>query len=166
MANRKRMILAVVAAAAVAIAVVFLFPSKEEKVNKQFALAEKYLLREEGESVITLATKAGNLAELASNPCFLDTPIPMLSGSMSRQEITSTVARLRMEFSTLTVRFDEQKRRIEFPESDRAEVLQFASLSGESRNVGAIDQQYEVTCTLEEIDGDWLFPSVKAVLLQ
>jgi len=153
MVNRKWAFAVVIAAAV--FGAFTLFPSEETKVKKQFSLLAAYACKEEGEKILTMAEKMRNLEFLFSEPCEIEAPPYLLSGSLKRAEIAGLAARARLHFSHLTMEFHDLS--LSFPEEGTARAVVTGKVNGETISGEAVHEVREIECILKKSQDQWLF---------
>lgn len=140
---------------------VFLFPSEEKKVKKQFALLSEWISKDPNESPLTMAHRVKNIGTLFAENCELREPVHPLSGSYTREEITSIALRGRAHFSNLSLAFYDLN--ISFPGEGVAKVIVTGKLTGKSSSGEQMDEVRELECLLKKIENKWLFNQFKVV---
>lgn len=158
--TRYIIIAALVVTIGIAASVSF-FESEEKKVRKQFSSLAQWASKERGENTFTMALKIQNLGSLFAEDCALRSHINSISGSYTRQEITSLAGRGRLQFSQLSVRFHDHQ--IEFPEKDLARVLVTGQLSGTLKGEDIVDDTLELEVGLKKFQDKWLFTAFEVV---
>ena len=147
-----------------ALAVLYLFPNEEKKVRKQFESLSRYVTKEPGEDLFSMANRIENIGKLFAQKCqfkiegdaFYD-----FSGNYSREEVAGYALRGRSYFSNLSLKFHDLK--IEFPEKGVAKVRLTAVLSGKSTGGEQVDEAREFLCVLLKIEKQWLFSQFEGV---
>jgi hypothetical protein len=157
-----RYILLAVLIVTVGIVVVFYFlPSEEKKVRKQFHLLSEGVLKSLEENAFTMLQKMKNIGALFDEHCELKAPSQSLSGSYTRQEISTYAGSARSFFSQLDLKFYDFH--IVFPEKEVAKVTLTARLTGRSTAGEQVDETRELECILKKIEKKWLFSSIEVV---
>jgi hypothetical protein len=157
-----RYILLAVLIVTVGIVVVFYFlPSEEKKVRKQCHLLSEGMLKSPEENAFTMLQKMKNIGALFDEHCELKAPSQSLSGSYTRQEISTYAGSARSFFSQLDLKFYDFH--IVFPEKEVAKVTLTARLTGRSTAGEQVDETRELECILKKIEKKWLFSSIEVV---
>ena len=144
--------------------VYYLLPSEEKKVRKRFDLLSRYVSKEPGEDLLSMAARVKNIGSLFSNPNEFKIegdPFYSFSGSYSREEVSAYALRGRAYFSKLSLKFSDLK--IEFPEADAARVSFTARLTGKSMGGEDVDEPREMRSILKKIEKNWLFSVFEVV---
>jgi hypothetical protein len=142
-------------------ALVFFFPSEEKRVKKQFALLAERISKDSGENAFVMAQKVKNIGALFAESCDLKEPVHSLSGSYTREEITSIALRGRAYFLNLSLKFYDLN--ISFPEKEEARVNLTAKLTGKTTSGEYIDEIHELVSILKKIEKKWLFSQFEVV---
>ena len=161
MVKIKYLIIAILAVGIGVWATVYLFPSEERKVKKQFNLLSEWVSKDSGENTFTMAHKTRNLGSLFAEKFELKTEIESMSGSYTSEEISSYAARGRFMFSYLSLSFYDLG--ISFPEKGIAKVTLTARLKGRSTTGENFDETHELECILKKIEKRWLFSHAEMV---
>ena len=157
-----RYILLAVLIVIIGIVVVFyLLPSEEKKVKKQFHLLGEGVLKSPEENAFTMLQKMKNIGALFDEHCELRAPSQFLSGSYTRQEISTYAGSARSSFSRLDLKFYDFH--IVFPEREVAKVTLTARLTGMSTAGEQVDETRELECILKKIEKKWLFSAIDVV---
>ncbi len=151
---------ALVGLAAISVAL-YLFPSEEKKVKKQFGLLSEWVSKEPGESPITMAYKIKNIGTLFDGTCEFKIPAYSFSGSYTREEISSYAGSGRLSFSQLDLKFYDFV--IAFPDKGIAKVTLTAKVRGKSSSGEYIDEAHELGSVLKKIEKKWLFSKFEVV---
>jgi hypothetical protein len=146
----------------IGIVVVFYFlPSEEKKVKKQFHLLGEGVLKSPEENAFIMLQKMKNIGALFDEHCELKAPSQSLSGSYTRQEISTYAGSARSYFSQLDLKFYDFQ--IVFPEKEVAKVTLTARLTGRSTAGEQADETRELECILKKIEKKWLFSQIEVV---
>jgi hypothetical protein len=157
-----RYILPAVLIVIIGIVVVFYFlPSEEKKVKKQFHLLGEGVLKSPEENAFIMLQKMKNIGALFDEHCELKAPSQSLSGSYTRQEISTYAGSARSYFSQLDLKFYDFQ--IVFPEKEVAKVTLTARLTGRSTAGEQADETRELECILKKIEKKWLFSQIEVV---
>ena len=157
-----RYILLAVLIVTVGIVVVFYFlPSEEKKVRKQCHLLSEGVLKSPEENAFTMLQKMKNIGALFYEHCELKAPSQSLSGSYTRQEISTYAGSARSFFYQLDLKFYDFH--IVFPEKEVAKVTLTARLTGRSTAGEQVDETRELECILKKIEKKWLFSAIEVV---
>jgi len=144
------------------IAVIYYFlPSEEKKVKKQFQLLSERVQKSPEENALTMLQKMKNIGALFDEHCELKAPSQSLSGSYSRQEISTYAGSARSVFSELDLKFYDFH--IVFLEREVAKVTLTARLTGRSTAGEQVDEIRELECVLKKIEKRWLFSAIEVV---
>ncbi len=161
MVTPRRLVVALLALLIGIFAAARLFPSDESKVKKQFRLLSKWVSRYPSEDPITAVSKAQRLRSLLADNVALKTHIDSLSGDFTSGDLTGLVARLRLQFSRLSVKFYDL--RIEFPEEGTATAVLTANVTGRMTDGGYVDEAHELECVLKKKENRWLFSACEVI---
>ena len=146
----------------IGIAVIYYFlPSEEKKVRKQFQLLSEKVQKFPEENALTMLRKMKNIGPLFDEHCELKAPSQFLSGSYSRQEISTYAGSARSVFSQLDLKFYDFH--IVFLEREVAKVTLTARLTGRSTAGEQVDEIRELECVLKKIEKRWLFSAIEVV---
>ena len=161
MVKIKYPIIAVLIVAIGLLAKVFLFPSEEKKVKRQFALLSEWVSKDPGESTFTMAHNVKSIGALFAENCDLKAPVHSLSGSYTREEITGIALQGRNQFLSLSLKFYDLQ--ISFPEKGVANVTLTGKLTGKSTFGEYVDETRELECLLKKSEKKWLFSQFEVV---
>jgi hypothetical protein len=161
MVKIKTILIAVLMVMVGILATVFFFPSEEKKVKKQFALLSEWVSKDPGESMFTLAHKMKSIATLFAESCELIAPVHSLSGTYTREEISSIALRSRAQFFDLSLKFYDLN--ISFPEEGVAKVNLTGRLTGKSALGEYVDETRELDCLLKKIENKWRFSQLEVI---
>ena len=146
----------------IGIAVIYYFlPSEEKKVRKQFQLLSERVQKSPEENALSILQKMKNIGALFDEYCELKAPSQSLSGSYSRQEISTYAGSARSVFSQLDLKFYDFH--IVFLEREIAKVTLTARLTGRSTAGEQVDEIRELECVLKKIEKRWLFSAIEVV---
>ena len=146
----------------IGVAVIYYFlPSEEKKVRKQFQLLSEGVRKSPEENAFTVLQKMKNIGALFDEHCELKAPSQSLSGSYSRQEISTYAGSARSVFSQLDLKFYDFH--IVFLEREVAKVTLTARLTGRSTAGEQVDEIRELECVLKKIEKRWLFSAIEVV---
>ena len=109
---------------------VTVFPSEEKRVRKQFNLLSEWVSKSPEENTFVMLQKMRNVGSLFDEHCELKTDYPSLSGSYTREEISTYVGSAHSHVSRLDLKFYDLQ--IVFPEKEVAKVTLTARLTGRS----------------------------------
>jgi hypothetical protein len=137
-----------------------LLPGEEKEIRKQLAVFERTAAKKSDEQPVESLLKARRIAGLFNDPCQFSVDAADFTGTFSRQQIMERINLVRASYGSVTVKLYDIA--IEFPEENRAAVRLTLRLSGQSREHAVADVQ-ETLATLEKIEGDWLFTTVRIV---
>src|SRR4030042_1718274 len=151
-------VLVVVAGIGVAL---YLFPSEEKKVKKQFRLLSEWVSKEQGESPITMVYKIKNIGALFDGTCEFNIPAYSFSGTYTPEEISSYAAQGRLSFSQLDLKFYDLD--IVFQEKRIAKVTLTAKVTGKSSSGEYLNEAHELESLLKKVEKRWLFSKIEVV---
>ena len=147
-----------------ALAVFYFFPSEEKKVRKQFESLSRYVTKEPGEDLLSMANRTQNIGKLFAQECQFNIEgdsFYAFSGNYSREDVAGYALRGRSYFSNLSLKFHDLK--IEFPEKGVAKVRLTAVLSGKSTGGERVEDAREFLCVLQKIERRWLFSRFEGI---
>jgi hypothetical protein len=102
-----------------------------------------------------------DIGTLFFEPCELKVPDQSLSGSFTRQEISTYAGSARSHSSQLDLKFHDLH--IEFPEKEVAKVTLTGRLIGKSTTGERVDEVRELECILRKVENEWLFSRIEVV---
>jgi hypothetical protein len=137
------------------------FPSEEKRVKKQFRLLSEWVSKSTEENAFTMLQRMKDIGSLFDAHCKLKVPDQSLSGSYTREEISTYAGSARSHASQLDLRFYDLQ--IAFPEKEVAEVTLTARLTGRSTAGEQMDETRELECLLKKIEKKWLFSRINVV---
>ena len=143
------------------VVVITLIPSEEKRVKRQFDLLSEWVSKSPEENAFTMLQKIRNIGTLFDEHCEMRAPDQSLSGSYTRQEISTYAGSARSHVSQLDLRFYDL--RIIFPEKEVARVNLTARLTGRSTAGERVDETRELECVLKKIDKRWLFSQIEVI---
>ena len=143
------------------LAAVIFFPNEEKRVKKQFNLLSEWVSKPPDENTFTLLQKMKNIGTLFDEHCELKVPDQSLSGSYTREEISTYAGSARSHASQLDLKFYDLH--IVFPEKEVAKVNLTARLTGKSTAGEQVDETRELECVLRKIEKKWLFSQIEVV---
>lgn len=138
-----------------------LFPSEEKRVKKQFHLLSKWVSKSTEENAFTMLQRMKDIGSLFDAECELKVPDHSLSGTYTREEISTYAGSARSHVSQLDLKFYDLK--IVFPENEVAKVTLTARLTGKSTAGEQIYETRELECLLRKIEKKWLFSQIEVV---
>lgn len=138
-----------------------LIPSEEKRVKRQFHLLSEWVSKSPEENAFTMLQRMKNIGTLFDEQCEIKAPDQSLSGSYTRQEISTYAGSARSHVSQLDLNFYDL--RIIFPEKGIARVNLTARLKGRSTAGERVDETRELECVLRKIDKKWLFSQIEVV---
>ncbi len=145
----------------VSVIAITVFPSEEKKIRKQFRLLSEWVSKSQEENAFVLLQKMRSVGSLFDEHCELRTDYPSLSGSYTREEISTYVGSARSHVSRLDLTFYDLQ--ITFPEKEAAKVTLTARLTGWSTAGEQMDEIRELECRLKKIEKKWLFSQIEVV---
>jgi hypothetical protein len=160
MVEKKYLFMGVVVLAVAIVAIIF-FPTETGRVKKQFRSLTKWIAKKPDESNITMALKIKNIKTVFAPTCQLDIPAEDFSGAYSAKEVAQNAAAARSQFSEISLKFYDLE--VDFPEEETAKASTTAKLTGFTTEGDAIEETHELECTLQKIEGSWLFTEVEVV---
>jgi hypothetical protein len=137
------------------------FPSEEKRVRKQFNLLSEWVSKSPEENAIVMLQKMRDIGSLFDEHCELKTDYPSLSGSYTREEISTYAGSTRSNVSRLDLKFYDLQ--IVFPEKEVAKVTLTSRLTGRSTTGEQMDETRELECLLKKIEKKWLFSAIEVV---
>ena len=143
------------------VVVITLIPSEEKRVKRQFDLLSEWVSKSPEENAFTMLQKIRNIGTLFDEHCEMRAPDQSLSGSYTRQEISTYAGSARSHVSQLDLKFYDL--RIIFPEKEVARVNLTARLTGRSTAGERVDETRELECILRKIDKKWLFSQIEVI---
>jgi len=143
------------------VVVITLIPSEEKRVKRQFDLLSEWVSKSPEENAFTMLQKIRNIGTLFDEHCEMKAQDQSLSGSYTRQEISTYAGSARSHVSQLDLRFYDL--RIIFPEKEVARVNLTARLTGRSTAGERVDETRELECILRKIDKKWLFSQIEVI---
>jgi hypothetical protein len=143
------------------VVVFYFFPNEEKKVKKQFQLLSEGVSKSPEENAFTLLQKMKNIGALFHEHCELKAPGQSLSGSYTREEISTYAGSARSYFSQLDLKFYDFH--ILFPEKEMTKVTLTARLTGRSTAGEQVDETRELECILKKIEKKWLFHRIEVI---
>jgi len=138
-----------------------LFPSEEKKVKKQFHLLSEWVSKSTEENAFTMLQRMKDIGSLFNAQCELKVPDQSLSGTYTREEISTYAGSARSHVSQLDLKFYDLD--IGFPEKGVAKVTLTARLTGRSTTGEQTDDTRELECVLKKIENKWLFSQIEVV---
>lgn len=138
-----------------------LMSSEEKRVKRQFHLLSEWVSKSPEENALTMLQKMKNIGTLFDEQCEMKAPDQSLSGSYTRQEISTYAGSARSHVSQLDLNFYDL--RIIFPEKEIARVNLTARLTGRSTAGERVDETRELECVLRKIDKKWLFSQIEVI---
>ena len=136
-------------------------PSEEKRVKRQFYLLSEWVSKSPEENAFTMLQKMKNIGTLFDEHCEMKIPDQSLSGSYSRQEVSTYAGSARSYVSQLDLKFYDL--RIIFPEKEIARVNLTARLTGRSTAGERMDETRDLECVLRKIDKRWLFSQIEVI---
>jgi len=143
------------------IAAYFFLQSDEAKIRYQLRLLTELVSKKGEESAVTIAQKARKTGFLFTEDSEYESKRHAYSGKYSRQDISRQTAAARAQFASLTLKLRDIT--IDFPSGKTARVVLTASVTGETRAGGKMDDTHEIELMLEKIGREWLISHVKVV---
>jgi hypothetical protein len=138
-----------------------LFPSEEKRVKKQFRLLSEWVSKSTEENAFTMLQRMKDIGSLFDAQCELKVPDQSLSGTYTREEISTYAGSARSHVSQLDLKFYDFD--IAFPEKGLAKVILTARLTGRSTAGEQTDDTRELECVLKKIEKKWLFSQIEVV---
>jgi hypothetical protein len=143
------------------LASVIFFPSEEKRVKKQFHLLSEWVSKSPEENAFALLQKMKNIGTLFDEHCEMKAPSQSLSGSYTREEISTYAGSARSHLSQLNLKFYDLH--IVFPEKETTKVTLTAKLTGKSMAGEQVDETQELDCVLKKIEKKWLFHRIEVI---
>ncbi len=138
-----------------------LIPSEEKKIRKQFHFLSEWVSKSPEENAFTMFQKMKNIGTLFNEHCDMKVPDQSLSGSYTREEISTYAGSARSHVSQLDLNLYDL--RIVFPEKEVAKVNLTARLTGRTAAGERVDEIRELECVLRKIDKKWLFNQIEVI---
>ncbi len=138
-----------------------LFPSEEKRVKKQFRLLSEWVSKSPEENAFTLLQRMKNIGTLFDMHCKLKVPDQSLSGTYTREEISTYAGSARSHVSQLDLKFYDLQ--VVFPEKELAKVTLTARLTGLSTAGERMDETRELECLLRKIENKWFFSQIEVI---
>jgi hypothetical protein len=139
----------------------YFFPNEERKVKKQFNLLSEWVSKSPDENAFAMLQKMKNIGTLFDGHCELKAPSQSLSGSYTREEISTYAGSARSQLSQLDLKFYDFH--IHFPEKEIAKVTLTGRMTGRSSTGEQVDETRELECVLKKIERKWLFSQIEVV---
>ncbi len=156
----KYLVVAFIVVAGIVVAIM-LIPSEEKRVRKQFHLLSERVSKSPEENPFTMLQKMKDIGALFDEHCDMKVSDQSLSGSYTRQEISTYAGSARSYVAQLDLKFYDL--RIIFPEKEVARVNLTARLTGRSTAGERVDETRELECVLRKVDKQWLFSEIEAI---
>ena len=141
--------------------VVAVFPSEEKRVKKQFRLLSEWVSKSTEENAFTMLQRMKDIGGLFDAHCELRVPDQSLSGSYTREEISTYAGSARSQASQLDLKFYDLQ--VVFPGKEVAKVTLTARLTGRSTAGERMDETRELECLLRRIEKKWLFTQIEVI---
>src|SRR4030042_2734583 len=138
-----------------------LFPSEEKRVKKQFHLLSEWVSKSTEENAFTMLQRMKDIGSLFNAQCELKVPDQSLSGTYTREEISTYAGSARSHVSPLDLTFYDFH--IAFPEKGVAKVTLTARLTGGSTTGEQTDDPRDMGCVRKKIENKWLFSQIEVV---
>jgi hypothetical protein len=139
----------------------YLFPSEEKKIKKQFRLLAEWVSKDPGENTLTTAYKIRNIGTLFDKSCEFEIPAYSFSGDYTPDDISGYAAQGRLLSSQLHLKFYDLA--ITFPENGIAKVTLTARLTGKLSVGDTLDETHELESVLKKTEKKWLFSRFEVV---
>lgn len=143
------------------IAAYFFMQSEETRIKRQLHLLTELVSKDGEEPAITLAQKARKTGFLFTEICEYESRSHAYSGRYTRQDISRQTAAARAQFASLKLKLWDLN--IDFPSRKTASVVLTASVTGETKAGGEVNDTHEIELRLEKIGREWLISHVKIV---
>jgi len=137
------------------------FPSEERRVKKQFRLLSEWVSKSTEENAFTMLQRMKDIGGLFDAHCELRVPDQSLSGSYTREEISTYAGSARSQASQLDLKFYDLQ--VVFPGKEVAKVTLTARLTGRSTAGERMDETRELECLLRRIEKKWLFTQIEVI---
>ena len=137
------------------------FPSEERRVKKQFRLLSEWVSKSTEENAFTMLQRMKDIGGLFDAHCELRVPDQSLSGSYTREEISTYAGSARSQASQLDLKFYDLQ--VVFPGKEVAKVTLTARLTGRSAAGERMDETRELECLLRRIEKKWLFTQIEVI---
>jgi len=157
----KHLLVSAVIVVAGIVVIITLIPSEEKRVKRQFAFLSEWVSKSPEENAFTMLQKMKNIGTLFDERCEMKIPDQSLSGSYTRQEVSTYAGSARSYVSQLDLKFYDL--RIIFPEKEIAKVDVTARITGRSTAGEQMDETRELECVLRKLDKQWLFSQIEVI---
>ncbi|MGZ3567933.1 MAG: hypothetical protein ACXU9W_03990 [Thermodesulfobacteriota bacterium] len=157
----KHLLVSSVIVVAGIVVIITLIPSEEKRVKRQFALLSEWVSKSPEENAFTMLQKMKNIGTLFDERCEMKIPDQSLSGSYTRQEVSTYAGGARSYLSQLDLKFYDLH--IIFPEKEMAKVNVTARITGRSTAGERMDETRELECVLRKLDKQWLFSQIEVI---
>jgi gas vesicle protein len=161
MVKKRYLLIGVLIAILGSVVAIVVFPSEEKKVRKQFRLLSEWVSKSPEQNAFTMLQKMRSVGSLFDEHCELKTDYPSLSGSYTREEISTYVGSAHSHVSRLDLKFYDLQ--IVFSEKEVAKVTLTARLTGRSTAGEQMDEVRELECRLKKIEKKWLLSAIEVV---
>jgi len=140
---------------------IYFFPSEKKRIRRQFATLSAWAAKEGEESQLVIGRKIQQLRSILADSIRVDAPAYDTAGTYNADDIAQRATIGRSQYSTLSLRFFDME--IEILDAYTARVLTTARLTGTSREGEHIQETHEVDCTLQKLEGTWVFTACEVV---
>jgi len=161
MVTLRTIVIAVVVAAAGVTALFWYFQSDTAKIRKQFKAIAEAASKDAGEHELTAAAGARKIGRMFAENCRIEIPAYDISRTYAREDIPGRIMGARSRYSEISMRFHDLD--IRFPSEQTARVHFTAYVEALRITGERVREGHEITCRLEQIEGDWLIHQIEAV---
>ncbi len=161
MVNRKVVIWIVCAVILAVAAWVFLLPSEEKRVKRQFSRLCAEVGKAPNEGMLETALRLRRAEALFAPSCLVEIGEQWIDGATDAASLVAQGFQARMQFASMTLGFSDFK--IAFPKDDQASCEVIAKLVGVATSGGNVDEAREMVWELRKLDGSWRFSAVRQV---
>jgi len=140
---------------------IILWPSETDRVKKQFKILAHRFEKEPNETNLVSAAKANKSKELFAPIFTIHAPAYDFFREIAAVDLSTLILTARAQYSKMSVDFYDMTITFENPET--AAVILTAKLTGQITTGEWVEDIHELACTLEKIEGTWLFRKIEIV---
>jgi hypothetical protein len=137
------------------------FPSRTRQVKRQFSSFSEWVSKDGPEGNLTLVNEATKADRFFAPQCSWEAHGYDLNGTVTPQEVSRYYFAGRARFNKLSLKFYDLD--IRFPERRTARVKATVRITGILQDGDSVSETHEVRCTLQKVQGKWLFSQVTVV---
>jgi hypothetical protein len=161
MVNSKNLIFAALLAGAAVFAAFLFFQGDEAKIKKKFHALAEQAGKNGNEHDLIAAKKAHQIEQLFFGTVRIEIPSYEIDKSFPRSEISPNVLYARARYQKISLEFYDF--RFSFSGKEKAVVNLTGVLDAVLQSGEQISEIHEAACTLEKIEGEWLFTGIREV---